>query len=125
MNEIENPLTRRQKSALMELARSMGMIHVGGGIHMWKGERYYPTILGWSTVVKFNWMDEYRKLERDYANLQILHSMKGKENQEMRSVLKTNNPQLNKVWKILQGHSSDDEKIKTIRRFLMDKKKGG
>ena len=124
-NEIEDVLTRGQKNALLSLARCCNMRHIEKGIHMLGTDRYYPTKLGWMPVVVHNWKDEYRKLERDYENLQILHSMKDKENKEMRDIVKTSNPIVSKVWKIVQSHNDDKEKLRQIKRFLMDKKKGG
>lgn len=109
----------------MELAKSNGMVHIADGIHMLKGERYYPTRMGWVPVINYNWKEEYRKLERNYENLQILHDLKAKENMEMRDIVKTSNPIASRVWKIVQGHLEDEEKLRAIKRFLLDKKKGG
>ena len=124
-NNIEDTLSRKQKCALLHLAKIINMRHIEKGIHMLGSDRYYPTKLGWMPVINYNWRDEYRKLERDYENLQILHSMKDKENKEMREIVKMSNTVVSKIWKIVQSHNDDQEKLRQIKRFLMDKKKGG
>lgn len=108
----------------MELAKSNGMIHVADGIHMIGADRYYPTPFGWVPVIAYNWKEEYRKLERNYENLQVLHDLKDKENREMRDIVKTSSPIASRIWRIVQGHMEDKEKLRAIKRFLLDKKKG-
>ena len=134
-NDIETPLDKTQKSALMALARSINMVHVGDGIHSHALSRYYPTKYGWEPVVRINWKHEYRDLEKKYDNVQGVLAAYKKEVQDLRDVIHADKGRkwMEKVLRIISSSTDSDECLKQIKRFLLDKedyskmnkKKGG
>lgn len=122
MNEVLNPLTRRQRIALLMLAQELGFTHERNGIHRGDGERYFPTPKGWQPVVRFNWRENYRELERNYENLQSIVRMQKKDIQEMKKLLRIqDNGMMKKVWDVLQSHVDNTEKVKMLQRYIQDK----
>lgn len=117
------PLDREQKEALALLAKKLGMKHVKDGIHLYQGSEYAPTWTGWDLVMKFNWKQHYRELERSYEDLQMMLDEKQKENKELRQLITVGDMSgMDKVWRIAKSHVDDKEKVRQITRYLMDKK---
>jgi hypothetical protein len=122
---MKDILTKSQKGALLCLAQNLGLRPLRGVVHSKDGTTYYPTRYGWQPVVLYNWKEEYRKLEKSYEDVQSLLREKQAEVEDLREVMKMGKQGLlEKIWRVVTGHITDEEKVRQIKRYLIDKKKG-